>query len=480
MLAVGLTPHGWWWLVPLGVAATVVAIYRAGLRQTAIMGASAGVLFTFVHLGWLMSVGFDALVAIAFLFGLWWAVMLTGVRLVLNLQCWPLIVPTVWVLQEWLRSTWPLGGFPWARLGYASIDGPLSSWIPIVGVYGMTYLMAALGAGLAALILCGGRQRVLAGVSLVAAMAVTAGVGIASHPVAVTDVIELEVAVVQGGPQPGIDWRQKQAVLSAHVNQTRTLAARSELPIDLVLWPESSTDIDPLINVWAQSQISSAAQSIGAPIIVGAVTEVPGETERVRNQAIVWSPTMGAGASYTKQKLVPFGEYVPNRGLLKRLSSRLTQVPRDFVTGEDPPVLQVGPVVVGVLICFEVAFDELVRSAIDAGATVLALPSNNATYLGTAQPGQQLAIARFRAVETSRAVLVASTTGVSAIVDSAGRVVGSLEDGAAGTLRGSVTLSNSITTAVRWGGVIEGVLILVSIVLVAAGALRHRRSWTRM
>ncbi len=480
LVGLGLTLAGGWWLIPIGVAATIVAIHHAGIRQSAALGAWGGLLFAGVHLGWLSSVGVDAAVAVVALFAVWWAVVMLAVRFVLTLPLWPLIVPTVWVLQEWLISRWPLGGFPWARLGYATVDGPFAPWIPMVGAYGMTYLVSAVGAGLAALLVWRGRRRMVAALAAVGVLAVTVGSGMVLPWKAPTAGAAVNVAVVQGGPQPGIGWEQAQSVLMAHVNQTRSLATRASTPLDLVLWPESSTDIDPLVDPWARSQIDSAAKAINAPVVVGAVTAAPGDRDRVRNQAIVWSPTTGAGASYTKQRLVPFGEYVPARGLLERLTSRLAQVPKDFVAGEGPPVLQVGQFTLGVLICYEVAFDDRVRDAIDAGATVLSVPSNNATYQGTDQPGQQLGIARFRALETSRAVIVASTTGLSAIIEPDGTVVGSLEDGASGTLTGSVTQSSYVTSAVRWGGVIGGSLALVGLLSIAIGVRRHRTSRTRM
>ena len=479
LLAFGFTASGRWWAVPLGVAAVVVSVFGARFRQATALGAWGGMLFAVVNLGWLTSVGIDAAMAMAILFSAWWAVTALAIRIVLNLTLWPLLVPTVWVGQEWARSTWPLGGFPWARLGYASVESPLANWIPFLGVYGMTFVLAALGTGLAAAVLWRGRRRVAAGVAIVAVVAVAAvvtGSGASLRPGLDPRGRVFDVAVVQGGPQQGVGLDQARAVLTAHAAQTRALASRGDTPYGLVLWPESSTDIDPFVDVWARAEIESAVSAIDAPIVVGAVTGVPSELGRVRNQAIAWLPATGPGASYTKRQLVPFGEYVPARGLLERLSSRFADVPRDFVAGDDQPVLQVGRISLGVLICFEVAFDDRVRDAINAGATILAVPSNNATYQGTAQPGQQLEIARFRALETGRAVLVASTTGVSAIVDRQGDVMASLEDGGAGVLVGSVTASTEVTTAVRWGGALGGILALVAFASLAMGTRRSLQS----
>jgi apolipoprotein N-acyltransferase len=142
-------------------------------------------------------------------------------------------------------------------------------------------------------------------------------------------------------------------------------------------------------------------------------------------------------------------------------------------------VIDVGAVRLGMLICYEVAFDDRVTDAVSAGATVLAVPSNNATYVGTTQPAQQLAITRFRALETARATLLASTTGVSAIIDSSGTVLTSIQDGAAGSRIGDVAPSTQITTAVRWGGAIGVALAVISAVSVIIGTLAHRRAARR-
>lgn len=479
LIAGGLGLEGWWAAVPLGVAATVVAVHEAGLRHAAALGAWGGLLFAVVHLGWLRSVGVDATVAIAVMFAMWWSVMVLGTRLVLTLRLWPILVPTVWVLQEWLRSAWPLGGFPWARLGYSSLDSPLARWIPYLGAYGLTYLLAVLGTVVAAVVVCRGRSRAIAGAVMAGVVIVVLGSGWTIAPTSNPAGAAFEVGVVQGGPQLGRGSDQARAVLTAHAKQTKSLAKAATRPFDLVLWPESSTDIDPLADPWARSEVASAVVAIDAPIVVGAVTASASERDRVRNQAIVWSPTSGPGASYTKQRLVPFGEYLPARALLERLSSRFGQLSRDFVAGSDPSVVQVGPVSLGVLICYEVAFDDLARDAVEAGATVLAVPSNNATYRGTAQPDQQLAIARFRALETSRSVLVASTTGVSAIIRPDGAVASRLEDGAAGTLAASVIPNSEITPAVRWGGVLAATVALVGAISIAFAARRQWRARPR-
>ena len=151
---------------------------------------------------------------------------------------------------------------------------------------------------------------------------------------------------------------------------------------------------------------------------------------------------------------------------------------RDFLPGDDGLVLTSDRAKVGILICYEVAFDGAVRDAVLAGANVLAVPSNNATYSGTAQPMQQLAIARFRALETSRSVLVASTTGVSAIIGPDGTVLDSVADGQAGWRQRDVPVATDVTVAVRFGGQLGAALAAVGLLSIVAGIARQRsRRW---
>jgi apolipoprotein N-acyltransferase len=343
--------------------------------------------------------------------------------------------------------------------------------VPIVGAYGVTYLLAALGAGTAAVSFDRGTPRIVAVVTILGALLMSAVAGMWRAPVMDQPGENLKVAVVQGGPQPGIGVQQARAVLQAHASRTRELAVR-ESSIDLVLWPESSTDIDPFVDPWARAQIDAAAKAVDAPVVVGAVTADPGDSERLRNQAIVWRPGEGAGVSYTKQRLVPFGEFVPARAVLERLSSRFSEIPRDFIEGNGSPMLPLDVVKLGVVICFEVAFDDRVRQAIEAGATMLAVPANNATYIGTGQAQQQLRIARFRALETARSVLVASTTGPSAIIGRDGLVTERLDEGVSGALVGEAAQNATVTPAVRLGPFISGFMVLLAL---ASGVVAVQR-----
>ena len=218
---------------------------------------------------------------------------------------------------------------------------------------------------------------------------------------------------------------QRRAVLDNHVSRTLELAqqvrAGARAQPDLVIWPENASDIDPLKNPDAAELIDRAASAIGAPILVGAVLQGPGDG--LRNAGIVWDPDDGPGESYVKRHPVPFGEYIPLRDFFRVFSDKVDQVRRDLVAGTEPGVLPMGSATLGDLICFEVAYDALVGDVVRGGARMLVVQTNNATFGYTGESEQQLAMGRLRAIEHGRTVVVAATSGISAVIAPDGTVV---------------------------------------------------------
>jgi apolipoprotein N-acyltransferase len=199
----------------------------------------------------------------------------------------------------------------------------------------------------------------------------------------------------------------------------------------------------------------------------------------VRNQGIVWQPGAGPGQSYSKTKPVPFGEYIPHRAQLARLFERLDQIPRDMVPGTEPGVLDLGGTTVGDVICFEVAYDAVVHDVVEGGAELLVVQTNNATYMGTGQIEQQFAIARLRALETGRYVVVVATNGVSGILAPDGSVVERAPTRETAVLEADVPLRTGLTPAVRLSGWLERGLVLLAALAVSASILLERRAARR-
>nr|WP_247702717.1 apolipoprotein N-acyltransferase [Streptomyces sp. F63] len=294
----------------------------------------------------------------------------------------------------------------------------------------------------------------------------------------------VRIAVVQGNvQQPGMDFLGRpMLILNNHVEATLDLAreveaGREERP-DLVIWPENASDLDPFRYPEAGARMDEAARAVGVPILVGALVDHPTKEGYVENQGIVWDPESGPGASYTKQHPVPFGEYVPFREQLSKVITRLQRVPRDFYPGGTTGVLQTGPARLGDVICFEVAYDEIVRDTVNAGARALVIQTNNATYGRTGQPEQQLVMSRLRAVEHGRAVVTAATSGISAVVRPDGVIDQRTEEFTRDVITADLPLRDDTTVADRMGAAPEWVLAIVGLLSCVAAIALGRRGRT--
>ncbi|MEU7890672.1 apolipoprotein N-acyltransferase [Microbispora bryophytorum] len=428
VLYLAFPPIGWWFCAPVGVALLALALYGLRLRRAAWIGYAGGLAFLLPTLAWVRPIGDDAWLALSGIESLFWAALACMAVLVMRLRLWPLWVACLWVVQEWARGLFPVGGFPWARLAFSQGESPYTGFAALGGAPLVSFTVALTGALLAALVtrrpLRWRGDRVLAG-TLLAAIAVPVLGLVVPRPGGEDKTVR--IGVIQGNvPGRGMDFLgdEPAVVLRNHADETHRMAeavraGRLQRP-DIVVWPENSTDIDPYTSTYARQVIDSAAKDIGVPILVGAVAKIG--TENRATRGVVWDPVTGPGAYYDKRRLVPFGEYTPMKDLFLALSSRAQLVGRQSVAGDKPGALRIGPVTIGTVECYEVAFDSTVRDAVLAGGTPLVVQTNNASYALTNLPPQQLAMSQLRAVEFNRAVVTAATTGISAYVGPDGRV----------------------------------------------------------
>jgi apolipoprotein N-acyltransferase len=462
-LDVAFPPHDLWLLAPVAVALLTLACRGAGPRLGAGVGTATGLAFFVPLLVWTGSVaGAGAWLALALLQTLFFAPLGAALALVTRLPAWPVWASAAWVGEEALRDRIPFGGFPWGRLAFSQGHTWLTPLAALGGAPLVTFAVAVLGTALAALVV---RRSVVTGLAGAAVVLLVAPlVPTPTGGPAVT------VAVVQGNvPRLGLDaFAQRAAVLGNHAAATHRLAddvraGRTRKP-DLVIWPENASDLDPYTDAEAASIIDAAVKDVGVPVLVGAVLDGPGD--KIRNAGIVWDPVRGPGAMYVKRHPVPFGEYMPYRSLARRISAKVDLVPRDFAAGREAGVLTVGPARIADVICFEVAYDGVVRDAVRGGGRLLVVQTNNATFGRSGETHQQLAMGRLRAVEHGRAVLVAATSGVSAVIAPDGRVVERSGIFTPDLLVQDVPLRHTQTPATRLG-----VLPELLLVLAAAGAV---------
>ncbi|MFJ9516757.1 apolipoprotein N-acyltransferase [Kitasatospora sp. NPDC101801] len=485
LLALAFPPYDAWPLSLVGVAGLSLLTWGRTARQGAWTGFAFGLPFFLLLLWWLRVIGLDATIGLSVIEALFLAALGAGLAATSRLPGRPVWAACLWVTQEWARDRLPLGGFPWGRLAFANTATPFTPLAALGGAPLVTFAVALCGTLLAwaALRLRRGPHRSLptAAPALAGALAVLLAGYLVPVPTAAAETVK--VAVIQGNvPNPGMHFLgTPMTVLKNHAAATEQLAAevaagRAERP-DLVIWPENSSDFDPFTSAEAYGRIDAAVKAIGVPVLVGALVNGPDE-QHVLNQGIVWDPRTGPGASYTKQHPVPFGEYVPFRDQLSKVITRLQQVARDFFPGTGSGVLQLGPARIGDVICFEVAYDEIVRDTVNQGGRVLVVQTNNATYAKSGQPDQQLAMSRLRAVEHGRAVLIAATSGISAIVAPDGTVTHHTEELTAAQLSAVVPLRDGRTLADRVGAAPEWVLALAGLLacgLVVLDGFRRRR-----
>ncbi|MBA2531603.1 MAG: apolipoprotein N-acyltransferase [Nocardioidaceae bacterium] len=474
----GFPPHDLLVLLIAGLVGLIAALRGASARVATLVGFVFGTVFMASLMPWLRVIGTDAWLGVAVTEGLFyalfgWAFARTAAR-----PWWPVSATFCWVAMEYLRSVVPFHGFPWGRLAFAMTDTPLAAyarWLGVPALSGVVFALACL------LVLAWTsraklRSAVLAigGVVAVVGGALVLPVGLASAAGSV------DIATIQGDvPGTGADGLgQQQEVLRNHAALTAEYAAQVRAgtapAADIVLWPENASDIDPFTSPGVEDLIDSAVRDVGVPTLVGSIVDGP-RPGTARNVGIVWDPQNGAGDTYVKRHLVPFGEYIPFRSLLAPYVSRLDQIPRDMLPGDDPGVLQIGPALIGDMMCFDVAYDDIVRDVARNGAQLLVVQTNNATYLGTDQPEQQWAISRMRAIETGKDVVVASTNGISGVANATGEVVSRSASGQPQILVDTVRLGSGVTWGVRVGGWLEYGLSLTAAALLLLSVLRGRR-----
>lgn len=489
-------PTGLWWAAPLGFAVYFLAIHHAltnaGSSTKGVWGwslwlswvqAMACYLFLLPWVG--EEVGAIAWIGLSLLESLFGLLFGAGLAL---LALWSrrrsraasnpatlagslptaillIGVPAWFVATEWLRSNWPFGGFGWSRVAWGQLTGPMENWVAVAGPALVTFMVVLSGVAVALLvarrwITTAGTLAVTLGGGLVLGAVPTSWGGTTSES-ASDDTVS--IAAVQGNvPRLGLGFNeQRRAVLQNHLDATHRLAEEvdsgdRERP-DLVIWPENASDINPLTDTDAYEDISEAAAAVGVPLLVGTITS---DEVGTRNTFIVWDPETGPGEEHIKKFLQPFGEYMPMRDFLRNFSPYVDQA-GNFKPGDGPGVVEANGITVGVATCYEVSFDAAYRDAVNNGATVFASPTNNATFGFTDMTYQQLAMNRMRALEYDRSVVVAATSGVSAIVDPNGDVVDRTEIFRAGLLQEDIELRDTETMSARIGPVGEWLLALL-------------------
>lgn len=498
LLALTYEPFAFGWLLPGAVALAVLGIQGTSIRRGVLLGWVFGLVYMPILIYWMRAVATDAWIALAGFQTLYYALLGGLIAALSRRRGWPLWVAAAWVGVDAFRGSWPMSGFTWGQLGFATLDTPYAGWLPWVGLPGVSLLVAASGTAIAWVVVMLNRTRDEGGESprfhrprLVALSVLGATAATVVLPGLVTwqgaDHGSTTVAVVQGDvPGDGTDLlAHHREVTESHSRLTQDLADQVRSgevpPLDFVVWPENSTAVDPFADSATKAEIDAATEAVGVPVLVGAVVDPPAQdgvpSQGVLNQGIVVDPVTGGGDRYTKRHPVPFGEYIPYRDLIEEWQfSRLDEVPRDMLAGDRKDPLRVAGIDVAHAICFDVTYDDVFVDQVGRGASVIVVQTSNAMFIKTAQIDQQFAISRIRALETGRTVVVAAVNGRSGVIAPDGTVTSSIAPRTADTLVADVPLVEGTPPSMLIGPWIGRGCAAITLLVLAAGPLGYRRS----
>ena len=380
----------------------------------------------------------------------------------------------LWVASDWLRS-WLLTGFPWLYLGYGQIDGPLAGLAPIGGVWLLTFVLALSAAVLAAMprLLVQPLQGMLA--LLLLAGLWGGGSVLREHAWTEQAGAPLKVSAVQGNIEQGMKWDPEQ--LNAQLALYRDMTVKAPAA-DLYVWPETAV---PVLRDMAGAYLdnmASFASARQAALITGVPLRETGEDGRRRYYNALTVVGNGSG-EWRKQKLVPFGEYVPLQEVLRGVIAFFDLPMSDFARGPaDQPLLQALGWKIAPLICYEAVYPDFAAS-LATDSQLLLTVSNDAWFGASLGPQQHLQMAQMRALESGRWMIRATNNGITALIDPQGRVSSRLPAFEAGVLHGEVQPMQGQTPWLQFGSWPLGLLCLLLLIWARADARRERRLFTR-
>lgn len=463
LIAFSMPPWGWWPLAPIGIALWSMLLDGERRRTRALTG-------MIVSWGW-------------FLPSTLWMVKFTPAGWPLAVMVWfgalgaltaairpstgtfrHLALAGAIILSEWLRWHAPFGGVPLSMLAMTQARGPLLTVARVGGSLLVSGAVAFLGAALASLLTDARRTGALtlAAVIVVASLGIVAPTGHA--------VRTIHAAAVQGGglQQTKSATTDYWEVFQRHLREAKNISD----PVDLIVWPENVINVSEFRGSANYPLVAELARTRHATVVVGVVEDL-GDPAAFLNAAIAFGPDGKELGRYDKVRRVPFGEYVPLRGLLAPIVGSVLP-PRDQVPGRAPNVIATPAGRLGIVISWEVFFGRRVRAAMHDDAQIILNPTNGSSYWLSQVQTQQLASSVLRAVESGRWLIQAAPTGFSEIIDPAGNVLGRTAITEAAVVQHDVELRDGHTVAVAVGDVPAAAIALLWLITAWAGLPRRK------
>ena len=445
LLSAAFEPISLWWVAPIALALEMFALSQSKRKYLSVL--AFALTFNLVLLHWTST----------YVGSVPWIILAAG----LSLFYLPLVAvkrlgiaffPLIFVVLEEIRNRFPFQGFGWARLAYSQADAPYAKIAAHGGAVALSAITVLLG--LVLFFLFQKQFRILILLPLLIVLV----------PIDVQMNQTTQALMIQGNvPKLGLDFNSRaKEVFFNHVKETE-IALKENRKVDFILWPENSVDVDPFRN----PEVFEALNSYKIPMIIGAIV---GRDNEILNTSILW--TKESQNVYIKQHLTPFGEYIPLRSLASKISPFVDDV-RDFSPGNESTIFTVDKAKIAPVICYELLDDEILEKAAKS-SNLLAVQTNSATFGDSAQSAQQLQITRIRAIEHSRNILSASTTGYSAVIDYNGKVLQKSDMGTAQHLYAEIGLISNVSPRDRYGDWAL-VMTLIWLLIVTRQAYIYRR-----
>jgi len=460
LTTLSLAPFDIWPLALLSVALLYLGLRETAAKQAAQRGwcygfglFASGVSWVYVSihdfgaaspaLAGLLTLGFVAGLALFFaLLGWLWVRLLRNRHSALGDA---LAFAALWLALDALRG-WILTGFPWLYIGYSQLDGPLAGLAPLGGVWLLSFAVALSATLLAAI------PRLLADKARLAAAVVLllspwlAGLALKDHAWTTSKGEPLTVAAVQGNVAQSMKWDPKKLEMQLLLYRDMTFGSR---PADLIVWPETAV---PILKDHAEgylTMMAGFANQRESALITGVPVRQPNAAGELRYYNGLTSTGDGAG-TYLKQKLVPFGEYVPLQDLLRGLIAFFDLPMSDFARGESgQPLLQAKGLQIAPYICYEVVYPEF-AAGLAAQSDLLLTVSNDAWFGRSIGPLQHLQMAQMRALEAGRWMIRATNNGITVLIDPYGQITEQIPQFEQAVLYGEVTPMQGLTPYLRW------------------------------
>lgn len=477
---------GWWPLAFVGVGLALVVMIGRSIGGALLIGAVFAASFYLVHISWVtrylgpipwlalsgVETALTAAAGILITLAYRWLPRLANGRWARMLAL-PALVAGVWTARELFIGSWPYTGFPWARIGMSQSESPLAGVASWTGVSGLTFLIVFAVAAVIEWLRLAPWRRWRSNWPTTLVPAVTTLVLFALPAFPTTPAGTMTVGAVQGnGPTGYFDDREPWDILRAQLDATQPII---DEPMDVLMWPEGGIDGDPINNESLARALDNLSEAVDAPLLINAATE---RGENTYNTSMLWE----AGAEnplamHDKANPVPMGEYVPDRWFFEAIAPDLVSlIKREYTPGTNTPFFDINGIGVGLAICFDVIYDDVIWQGARDGAEVYMFQTNNADFRDTDENLQQLAFARMRAIETGRAVVNLSTVGTSQVIAPNGAVIEGVDADVPAAMLTDVPLRSGLTPAVIIGQPLQAVFLWGSLVaLVSIGILARVR-----